>query len=179
MTAPPASAASGPRATAPERLTFDHGLLLRGAHLVGLVPGRGGLVRVGVVLAVVTWLPLVLLAAIDSGGPAPTMGLRESIATHVRLLVALPALFLAESLFSTRIHSVIGEMLQKGIIPEADEPRFIRNWRRTQRLWGSWEVEAGPRRPDPGVDLRGSRSSPGDAARPGDGAGDHHVARHG
>ena len=45
------------------------------------------------------------------------MGLRESIATHVRLLVALPALFLAESLFSTRIHSVIGEMLAEGHHP--------------------------------------------------------------
>ena len=142
MTGTPASAGSGPRATAPERLTPDHGLLLRAAHLVGLLPGRGGLVRVGIVLAVVTWLPLVLLEAIYGSGPGTTMSLWQSIATHVRLLVALPALFLAESLFSTRIHGVINEMLAKGIVPEADQPRFTRTWRRTQRLWGSWHVEA-------------------------------------
>ena len=142
MTGTPASAGSGPRATAPERPTLDNGLLLRAAHLVGLLPGRGGLLRVGLVLAVVTWLPLVLLEAIYGSGPGTTMGLWQSIATHVRLLVALPALFFAESLFSSRIHGVINEMLAKGIVAEADQHRFTRIWRRMQRLWGSWHVEA-------------------------------------
>ena len=133
--------------------------------------------RVGIVLAVVTWLPLVLLDAIYGSGPGTTMGLRESIATHVRLLVALPALFLAESLFSTRIHGVIREMLAKGIVPEADQPRFTRIWRRTQRLWGSWHVEAVLLVLTLVTIYAGLGASPG--MRPGLPTRRHHLAWHG
>ena len=53
--------------------------------------------RLGVVLALVTWLPLVILAAIEGVlfEGAVKVSFVASLAAHVRFLVAIPLLFVA------------------------------------------------------------------------------------
>ncbi len=143
MTATHDRAAEDRPDTVPAPMRFDHGLLLRGAHLVGLLHSRRGMVRVGLAIAAVTWVPLALLALVDGAAAGGVLvPLRDSFGTHVRLLLSIPLFFFAEWLFTDRIGAVLRELYEKGLITPADEPRFSRVLRRAQGLWASWEVEA-------------------------------------
>ncbi len=121
----------------------EGGLLYRFARAVGLLPGWGGVVRVGVAIALLTWLPLVVLSAIErtllSG---PTIPLRQSFGTHARLILAIPVFFWAESLFTGRITEVLHTMLQSQLVRPEDLPRFGRACRQARRWWESQAVEA-------------------------------------
>jgi hypothetical protein len=121
----------------------EGGLLYRFARAVGLLPGRGGIVRVGVAIALLAWLPLVVLSAIEgtllSG---PTIAFRQSFGTHARLIVAIPLFFWAESLFTGRISDVLQTMLEAQLVRPEDLPRFGRACRQARRWWESQAVEA-------------------------------------
>lgn len=78
------------------------------------------------VAGAITWLPLLVLSLIEGHartGSAELPFFRD-ITAHVRFLIAVPA-FLAAS---TAVHSLIGMLLEnfitRGIIREADVPRF-------------------------------------------------------
>ena len=43
----------------------EQGLLFRIARAIGLCPGRGGAIRIGVAIGLLTWVPLLVLSAID------------------------------------------------------------------------------------------------------------------
>jgi hypothetical protein len=119
------------------------GLLYRVATAVGILPGRWGLVRLGVAIAVLTWVPLVILTAFERtllGGR--TIAFSQSYGTHTRLLLAIPLLFFAESLFSGRVSEVLSRMLQGQLVAARDLPRFERAWRQARKWWDSWSVEA-------------------------------------
>jgi hypothetical protein len=64
-------------------------------------------VRLGIVLALVTWLSLLILAAIEGVlfEVAVKVSLVASVASHVRFLVAIPPLFLAEVWIDPRLAS--------------------------------------------------------------------------
>lgn len=124
-------------------MPFDHGLLLRGARLSGLLRSRAGMVRLGLAIAAMTWLPLALLTLLDGAAVGRVLvPFRDSFGTHARLLLAIPLFFFAEWLFTERVGGVLRELLAKGIVATDDEPRFGRLVRRAQRLWASWEFEA-------------------------------------
>ncbi|WP_454668763.1 hypothetical protein [Achromobacter kerstersii] len=95
---------------------------------LGLIPaGGGGFMRRAVAYALIAWLPLVIAAwlagtAIEPlGGNEPLLG---HIGIHVRCLVAIPLLVLAEGIAQKLIPLGLREFKQSGLVDEALAPRF-------------------------------------------------------
>ena len=79
-----------------------------------------------VVIAGVAWLPLLALSVLEGqavGGRAAVPFLWD-VEAHVRFLVALPLLILAEYVVNQRMRLVVRQFLQRNLIPEAALPRF-------------------------------------------------------
>jgi hypothetical protein len=78
------------------------------------------------VLAVVAWLPLLLLSLIGKHalGGALTVPFLYDIEAHVRFLIALPILIAAEPIVHSRIRPAVKRFLERGIIIPEDMPRF-------------------------------------------------------
>jgi len=79
-----------------------------------------------IVLAVLTWLPLLLLsiAAGQAWGGGVSVPFLKDVEMHLRLLVALPLLILAELIVHLRMRPVIGLFLERGLIPDAARAHF-------------------------------------------------------
>src|SRR5262245_52184279 len=111
--------------------------------ILGFFPGRASLIRVGFFVALVTWVPLLVLPALEgtllSG---PTITASRSLGTHTRLLVSIPLFLLAESVFSPRASEVVRAIWQGQIVASRDLPRLTRAWRHAVSLWNSWATEA-------------------------------------
>jgi hypothetical protein len=119
----------------------EGGPLYRLARRLGLPAGR--FIRVGVIVALITWVPLVVLAALGHvlmGGA--TVPFSKSFGTHARLLVAVPLFFVAESLFNERVAEVMRKLVQAGVIPPREVPRLSDALRRALNWRTSWVVEA-------------------------------------
>ena len=74
----------------------------------------------------VFWLPALVLSALDGhlvGGSG--LSFLRDIETHVRLLIAVPVLVLAEPIVHQRIRPMVGLFLKRGIVTAEDSPRFI------------------------------------------------------
>jgi hypothetical protein len=97
--------------------------LLRRAHLSD---DALMMVRRRVFVAVlVTWLPLLLLSAAErhlSGGDAVSF-LRD-VEVHVRFLVALPLLIVAELVVHQRLRPLLLQFLERKLIPDVEMTRF-------------------------------------------------------
>jgi len=94
-------------------------------------------VRRALVAAIVSWVPLALLAAID--GVAFRAGdLRESLLTdfsaYGRYLVATPALTYAGSAILPQLASVVRQFLESDLIRERDRDRYLELVYSTRRL---------------------------------------------
>ncbi len=79
-----------------------------------------GCVRLAIILALVTWLPLVLLSALG-GAALPGSVSRpffQDITPHVRFLFALPLLVLADLVVGPNIIRVGTQFIVSGIVPE-------------------------------------------------------------
>ena len=77
-------------------------------------------------ITLITWLPLLLLAAMDGqllGGNAAVPFLKD-IEVHVRFLVALPLLIVAELVVHQRMRPLLQQFLERKLIPENAQPRF-------------------------------------------------------
>ena len=73
------------------------------------------MVRVGLAIAAITWVPLAVLALVDGAAAGRVLvPLRDSFGTHVRLLLAIPLFFFAEWLFTERVGAVLRELLPEG-----------------------------------------------------------------
>ena len=79
-----------------------------------------------IVAAVLTWVPLLLLSLAEGNawGRSGTVTFLQDIETHLRLLIAVPLLILAE----VRVHRVLPQIVQlfveRGLIPDAARPQF-------------------------------------------------------
>jgi len=98
--------------------------LLRRAHLSddALTMAR----RRVIVIAVLAWLPLLLLSALEGralGGSVAVPFLLD-MDVQIRYLVALPLLIGAELVVHRRMRSVIQVFLERRLIPESAMPRF-------------------------------------------------------
>lgn len=142
----PHDAADGahvPRGTA-EFAVVEGGLLfnvLRWASLTDDSMGHLGR-RVAVVL-LVAWLPLLALSALDGhllGGGVSVPFLLD-VETHVRLLVVLPLLLVAEVETFHRSPPIFRQFVQRRLIPESSLPRFAAIVSSTQRLRNSTLAE--------------------------------------
>ena len=79
-----------------------------------------------VALGALTWLPLLVLAAWEGNawGAAATLPFLLDAEVHVRFLVALPLLLVAELVVHQRMQPVVRQFLERGLIPEAHLERF-------------------------------------------------------
>lgn len=85
-----------------------------------LVPRRA------LVMATLAWLPLLLLSMIDghAWGDSVALTFLKDIETHLRLLVAVPLLILAEVKVHERLHLIVRGFVDHGLIPGAARSQF-------------------------------------------------------
>ncbi|HKZ18392.1 MAG TPA: hypothetical protein VJ161_13105 [Geobacteraceae bacterium] len=105
-------------------------------------PALGLLKRRIICISLFAWLPLLLLSLF--GGTAlggVSVPFLFDIETHARLLLAVPLLIGAELLAGRRIREIIGQFLDRRIIPEESIPRFGAIIDSTNRLKNSVVVE--------------------------------------
>jgi hypothetical protein len=98
--------------------------LLRRAHLSddAMLMAR----RRIVVISLVAWLPLLVLSTLEGralGGSAVVPFLFD-VEVHIRYLVALPLLIGAELVVHRRMRTLIGQFLERQLIPKSAIPRF-------------------------------------------------------
>jgi hypothetical protein len=98
--------------------------LARRAHLCG--DALEMLRRRIVVLALVAWLPPLLLAALGgrAWGTAVAVPFLRDVEVHTRFLLTLPLLIVAELVVHQRMRPVIRQFIERGLIPAASRPRF-------------------------------------------------------
>ena len=73
-----------------------------------------------IALALLTWAPLLLLsmAAGRAWGDSVRVPFLHDVDLHVRLLLALPLLVVAELVIHQRMRPMVGQFLERGLIPE-------------------------------------------------------------
>ena len=111
---------------------YDFSLVLGGplfqliarAHLSGNALEL--LVRRVVVISLFAWLPLFILSILGgrAWGDAVTVPFLVDLEVHVRLLLALPLLIVAELVVHQRMRPVARQFLERGLIPERSRARF-------------------------------------------------------
>jgi hypothetical protein len=123
---------------------FAGGPVHRLAWMLGPPNSRVGLVRLGIAIGFLTWLPLFGLAALGqvltSGAVIPFVG---SLGTHTRLLAAIPLFFVAEALFNARAAEAIRLMAVARLVPATERARFDAAIRQTMKLCNTWVIEGG------------------------------------
>lgn len=98
-----------------------------------------------VVIAMITWLPLLLLSMFSgrAWGNAVTLPFLHDIETHVRFLVALPVLIAAELVVHQRIGPIVRQFVESGIISPRETPQFHAAINAAMRLRNSYLLEIG------------------------------------
>jgi hypothetical protein len=74
------------------------------------------------VIAMLAWLPLLLLSALEGelwGGTVAVPFLKD-VEVHIRFLVALPLLIVAELVVHQRMRPLIQQFLERNLVPEND-----------------------------------------------------------
>jgi len=94
-------------------------------------------------LAFLAWLPLLLLHLVfPRTGPEPTVTFFEDLSVHVRFLLVIPLLVLAEGVIADRTRLVWATFHASGLIPEGQRARFDDALTRTVRLADAAVVQA-------------------------------------
>jgi hypothetical protein len=98
--------------------------MFRRAHLSG--PSLELLRRRILVISFVAWVPLAVLSAMEGHllGSGRYLSFLSDIESHVRLLVTLPLLILAELVVHRRIRPMLNCFVERDVVPPADRPRF-------------------------------------------------------
>jgi hypothetical protein len=98
--------------------------LLRRAYLSGDALELLG--RRILVISLLAWLPLLVLSvwAGQALGGNATVPFLLDIEVHVRFLVALPLLILAELVVHERMRLMVKQFLERSLVPEHSQPRF-------------------------------------------------------
>lgn len=79
-----------------------------------------------IVISLFAWLPLLLLSALNGqllGGDVAVPFLQDA-EVHVRFLIAMPLLIVAEIVVHRRMHLVVRQFLERNLIPESARERF-------------------------------------------------------
>lgn len=112
------------------------------ARRAGCPGGARGLVILGIGLALLTWLPLAVLSALDHarlGGAA--VSLIESLGTHTRSLVVIPLFFLAEVWFGAATRDALRHALDSNLVKVEELPRLSRAVGMVIRWRDAWIAE--------------------------------------
>ena len=98
--------------------------LLRRTHLTG--DAHELALRRVITIALAAWLPLLLLSAVSGGLWNRELGVPFllDIEVHVRFLVAMPLLVIAELVVHRRMRLVVRQFLDRQLVPEHERPKF-------------------------------------------------------
>lgn len=96
-----------------------------------------------IVVAGVAWIPLLVLSALhgDAVADDASISFIDDIETHVRFLIALPILIAAELVVHRRIHYVVNQFVERGIVRSEQMPKFRAAIDSTMHLRNSLIVE--------------------------------------
>jgi hypothetical protein len=118
--------------------------LFRVQRALGLIPANGlGVVRRAILAVLITWVPIVIAAAMANrlwAGAAPEPLLKH-FGVHVRFLVAVPLFIIDDALAQWVLGEIFPYFLRSGLVREADRQRFVAivegvsNWRDGWRPW--------------------------------------------
>ena len=107
---------------------------------LGLIkPGAPNLARRAVLSILLTWVPLLVLSAVQGlaiGGQVRLPFLYD-FAAYTRFLIAMPLLILAEGLIERRVAEVVAHFVHAGLVPESSLPRLrgcAGPWQKAARL---------------------------------------------
>ena len=77
-------------------------------------------------MALLAWVPLLLLSVAEghAWGDSVRLPFLHDVELHVRLLLALPLMILAELVVHQRMRPVVGQFLDRGLIPDAARAQF-------------------------------------------------------
>jgi hypothetical protein len=117
--------------------------LFRRAHLSG--DALELLQRRILVIALFAWLPLLVLSVVEghAWGSGVTMPFLKDVDAHVRFLIALPLLVLAEIVIHQRMRPVIRQFVERGLIADAARAKFDAARASALRLRNSVAAEVG------------------------------------
>jgi hypothetical protein len=92
----------------------------------------------------VAWVPLLVLSIAEgrAWGDGVSLPFFHDVELHVRLLIALPLLIVAELVVHQRMRPVIGQFLDRGLVQDAARPQFDEAIASTLRLRNSVAAEA-------------------------------------
>jgi hypothetical protein len=116
------------------------GPLYRLGCRLGLVHDRTNTVALGLVLGAFPWIVLVALALVE--GLGPVLFSIEAIGAHVRLLVAIPLLFVCEAFIDPRFTAFVHEMVRSQVVPATARPALESEIARITRWRDGWLPEA-------------------------------------
>ena len=88
------------------------------------------------ITALVIWLPLAVLAFVEPN-PGADISFPRDIAAHVRFLLVVPILILAEATIGHRSRLVVSQFLSSGLVPDSEAHRFESAVKRGRRLLDS------------------------------------------
>ncbi len=119
---------------------FDAGPYVRAQRSIGLIGAdapRDG--RRAALVALVAWVPLILLSAAQGVGigPTPQESMWLDIAAHARYLIALPLLVLAESFCLPGLAAIANHFGEANLVTDASRPRYQALLDSTRRLLSS------------------------------------------
>jgi hypothetical protein len=106
---------------------IDNELPLRWFRRLHLVPARGlGTVRRALFFALVTWLPIVIWAAMMRRGAEPdaSESLLRHYGVHARCLIAIPLFILAEAGLHGTVMRMVSLFVSSGTVPPEQQPAF-------------------------------------------------------
>ena len=112
-------------------------LPIRWQRKVGLAPDNGlGVTRRALFFAMFTWLPIVIWAALESRLLDRAAGepLLAHYGVHVRCLVAIPLLILAESMALRVVRTIVSQFIENGLIIDSQRDRFFKIIQDTTQL---------------------------------------------
>jgi len=116
--------------------------LFRRSHLTG--DSLDLLYRRLLIITLVAWLPLLLLATLNSSsGNLARLSFLHDVEVHVRFLIALPILVAAELIVHARLRPVVRSFVERRIVPPEDLSRFQRAIESAIGLRNSIPVEVG------------------------------------
>jgi hypothetical protein len=97
-----------------------------------------------IIIALLTWLPLLVLSAMQglALGGSITIPFLYDITVSVRLLLALPLLIVAERIVDSRSNEVICHFIESGLIDDKDVSKYESIVRQVGRMVNSLPVEA-------------------------------------
>lgn len=79
-----------------------------------------------IVLSLVAWLPLLVLAAVEGNvwGNSVAVSFLKDVEVHIRFLLAMPLLIVAELVVHSRLRPIVQTFLDRNLIPEPALSRF-------------------------------------------------------